>query len=218
MTRRKPVSAKQHKAEIQLKRAIKRGDVDPEPKKAPPKRKGRRGPTGRVLDTASEGPGVESSREAANESARKLQSTFMRMSPEYLEQTKILAGSLLLPRPIPGGSSLFPVNLVATSSTDNCSNQKTISGGEEDKQSLVCPKRPKWRFDQSKKEVEKNEEGMHRKWLSQTDSAVEEWRRKCDGHEELESPTEMRDGELTTMPKSPTFFERNLEVWRQLCV
>lgn len=37
-------------------------------------------------------------------------------------------------------------------------------------------RRPKWRYDQTKKEVEKNEEGMFAKWLAAVDSEVDEWR------------------------------------------
>jgi hypothetical protein len=45
----------------------------------------------------------------------------------------------------------------------------------------------------TKLEVEKNEEGMFQRWLKDTDSVLS-------GTSEL----------------SPTFFERNLHVWRQL--
>ena len=85
---------------------------------------------------------------------------------------------------------------------------------------LTCPKRPKWRYDMSKKEVEANEEGLFKKWLAQTDAALAAWSHPTDvgqpaAHEGF--------GDITksvpeSMPHAPTSYERNLEVWRQLCV
>jgi ribosome biogenesis GTPase A len=72
----------------------------------------------------------------------------------------------------------------------------------------------------SKKEVEKNEEGLFNKWLKETDDIVAQW--------QADSPsgcpaTPPQDGESEGktahgMPRSTTYFERNLEVWRQLYV
>ena len=59
----------------------------------------------------------------------------------------------------------------------------------------------------SKTEVEKNEEGQFKKWLDQTDQVLKEW---VDGGS---SPPDQGEG---AMPRAPTHFERNLEVWRQL--
>ncbi|KAF7303234.1 G domain-containing protein [Mycena kentingensis (nom. inval.)] len=135
--------------------------------------------------------------DVAVESARKLQSKFntLRLPPEFLEMTKDLSAKLPLPRPIP--FTPMPVY-------------------ESD---LSCPVRPKWKYTMSKTEVEKNEEGVFRKWLTQTDDAVEQWQNQTAYHRDL---TESADEppppppEPTTMPRSTTIFERNIEVWRQL--
>jgi len=81
---------------------------------------------------------------------------------------------------------------------------------------LSCPKRPKWRYDMSKKEVERNEEGMFEKWLAQTDNSIA----RCLTVESSGQPGDFHDLDIAssavTVPKSLTYFERNLEVWRQL--
>lgn len=46
------------------------------------------------------------------------------------------------------------------------------------------PRRPKWRYEMSKKEVEMNEEGVFKKWLSGCDEVIAEWREEG---EEIES-------------------------------
>ncbi|KAJ6604808.1 hypothetical protein DFH09DRAFT_1123865 [Mycena vulgaris] len=127
----------------------------------------------------------------AVQSSRKLQSAFVTLPALFLEQTKVLAARLSLTRPIPNQVRRFPSIDVDVEST------------------LTCPRRPKWRFDMSKIEVERNEEGLFAKWLSQTDQSIEKWQ------EQWQSPPD-NDGQVTTMPRSTTYFERNLEVWRQL--
>ena len=181
--RRKPTSTRQKKADQQLKRAIKRGDVPPpEPKKHPHHRKPKIGPSG-------------NSDKALVESARKLQSAFIKLPPKYLEETKLLASTLPLYRPIPIEKATFKSFHI-----------------EADLQTVVltCPKRPKWKFDMSKLEVERNEEGVFKKWLAQTDQLLEEWQNR----------EEQNPGNITTSAqlRSPSYFERNLEVWRQLYV
>ena len=63
----------------------------------------------------------------------------------------------------------------------------------------------------SKTEVEKNEEGLFKKWLDQTDQVLKEW---------VDRGPSPPDGETSdqgeVMPRAPIHFERNLEVWRQL--
>jgi hypothetical protein len=76
-------------------------------------------------------------------------------------------------------------------------------------QSMRCPRRPKWNYEMSKLEVERNEEGIFKNWLANLDATVAKW--------QLQSTNENRS-ESTAMPKSPTYFERNLDVWRQLKV
>ena len=183
--RRKPTSTRQKKADQQLKRAIKRGDVPlPDPKKKPHHRKSEIGQTG------------NSDNAALVESARKLQSSFIKLPPKYLEETKLLASTSPLFRPIPIEKTTFKFFHI-----------------EDDPLTavLTCPKRPKWKFEMSKLEVERNEEGVYKKWLAQTDQLLEEWQNR----------EEQNSGDITTaiaQLRSPSYFERNLEVWRQLYV
>ena len=134
-------------------------------------------------------------------STRHLQSSFVKLSAEFLAISKGLASTLVLPRPIDPSCAILSEEQV----------------GAIDKIALVCPKRPKWRYDMEKKEVEKNEEALFNKWLIETDQAAEKWRNE---QTELSTPegqdSEETPNEPTSMPPSPTYFERNLEVWRQL--
>lgn len=63
---------------------------------------------------------------------------------------------------------------------------------------LTCPKRPKWSYNSTKAMVEKNEEGLFTQWLNETDAILSKYAQS-----------------LPTTP-APSFFERNLNVWRQL--
>jgi hypothetical protein len=185
MPRRKPTSTKQKKAEQQLKRAIKRGDLPPpEPaKKQPRKKKGRIGaPQANTTDI---------------EKVKRLQSAFVKVSPEFLEETRRLASSIVLPRPIPRENTALHLN--------NASNQL-----EADRGTWSCPRRPKWRPEMTKLEVEKNEEGWFKKWLIESDERVDAWVKEQDEQRKTEGR------EHSVMPASITHYERNLEVWRQL--
>ncbi|KAJ7040449.1 hypothetical protein C8F04DRAFT_1083602 [Mycena alexandri] len=182
--RRKPASSTKKKAATKLKRAVKRGDLPPEPKK--PAKSRHRGPP--VSDSV--------------QASRKLQSSFVTLPEHFLEKTRVLASTLPLTRPLPIQRRLFPstnfdVDLI-----------------------LTCPRRPKWRFDMSKIEVERNEEGVFRKWLAQTDQAVEQWQTPSKWLAETDQAVEEgqnSSGEpLVAMPRSTTYYERNIEVWRQL--
>jgi hypothetical protein len=186
MPRRKPTSGKQKKEQQQIRRAIKRGDVPPpEPTKKPSHRR-RIGP-GRAVSHGSS--------DVAIASARKLQSTFIKLPATFLERTKAIASTVPLSRPIGYGAAVYgPL-------------ADTASANPE---SLSCPKRPKWRFDMSKKEVEHNEEGVFKKWLEQTDLSFAEW------NTSRESDSSEPSAEIPATPASPSYFERNLEVWRQL--
>lgn len=190
--RRKPTSTNKKKAEQQLKRAIKRGDVAPEPKKPTPHRKPkgfRLGPTGQPI--GSENVTVES--------ARRLQSTFIKLPENYLEETKRLASTVPLQRPIMAQQAVF-------ASYDHGMR----------KEDLTCPRRPKWRFDMTKIEVEHNEEGVFKKWVEQADQTLAEWQVKSS--EMLKATTEPEDSRppSSAVPASPSYYERNIEVWRQL--
>lgn len=208
MQRRKPASAKQRKAQLQQKRAIKRGDVSPPPPGKPDKR--RKGKGKPLIHDPEAGPSGRAI--AAAESSRRLQSSFVKLSAEFLEETKRLAANLPLPRPIAPEAAVWNANHDAgTKSTDPAIDKR---------EQLTCPKRPKWRYEMSKKEVEKNEEGLFKKWLDQTDSIIGDW---CAPDINQHSPeATSNDWETASMPepeempKAPTSFERNLEVWRQL--
>ncbi|KAG6837674.1 hypothetical protein H0H93_004950 [Arthromyces matolae] len=203
MPRRKPTSTRQKKADTQLKRAIKRGDVaPPEPQKKTRRPKVRRGPTGSIIGSAS-----DPTHAAAAQAARRLQSSFLKLSPKFLEETNSLASKLPLCRPI--------------------QNTKTVysPGPMLSENKLTCPRRPKWHFDMSKKEVEHNEEGVFKKWIDQTDGLVFDWQNESNS--QLQGPVAQNDNECILsdentekepdeMPRSTTYFERNLEVWRQL--
>lgn len=191
MHRRKPSSARKKKEEQKLRKAIKRGDLEPPPK--PTRTQKKKGHLTRSVPTA------------AGESSKKLQSAFVKLPTSFLQQALSLASSLVLHRPIPKDASIF-LDEDVDPSLDV----------------LTCPKRPPWNFDMSKNEVEKGEEAVFRKWLAQTDKMVQQWQDldkppppPADA-EVLEDPTP--EPILTSMPRSITYFERNIEVWRQLYV
>jgi hypothetical protein len=169
--RRKPTSTRQKKADQKLRRAIKRGDAPP----PEPKSVSRPGPS-RLRGKAAK------IRSTQIESVRRLQSAFMKMPPEFLEKTKIIASTIPVARPIANANVLYSVGQVS-----------------QDLPRLTCPRRPKWRFDMSKKEVEHNEEGLFKKWLEQADKDFQAWQESAQS-------------------ESPSYFERNVEVWRQLYV
>jgi hypothetical protein len=79
--------------------------------------------------------------------SRMLVSSFLKPSAEFLEVSKKAAATEPLVRPVPESSRVLSVG---------------VSGTVEDR-ALVCPGRPKWRYEMSKKEVEKNEEGLFAK-------------------------------------------------------
>ncbi|KAI0315263.1 hypothetical protein OF83DRAFT_1277345 [Amylostereum chailletii] len=194
MPRKKPASSKQRKAELQTKRAIKRGDLEPEalPSKDP---KSRNRHSGRSLESDAGRPGP--SPQAA--SISRLQSTFVKLSASLLEKSKISASR------IPYNVPFLPLGRIAPE------REAEMSG------TMTCMRRPKWRYEMSKKEVEKNEEGMFTKWLAVNDKLVEDW--VTLGEEEREASRageDLRASEEESVPLSPTIYERNIEVWRQL--
>ncbi|KAI0720002.1 hypothetical protein C8T65DRAFT_23388 [Cerioporus squamosus] len=182
--------------------AVKRGDVPaPPPAKPDRHRKARRGPTGQPLGAAT--------RNAAAESTRRLESAFVRLPPAFLERTKVLASTLPLTRPIPPEAAIL----------SDVDKPPPAAVSPLDSQ-LTCPKRPKWRYDMSKKEVEANEEGLFKKWLADTDAALAAWSNPTDVGQpairERSADAANYEPESESMPHAPTSFERNLEVWRQL--
>ncbi|KAJ3829834.1 hypothetical protein EV361DRAFT_787324 [Lentinula raphanica] len=183
MPRKQPTSTRQKKEERQLKRAVKRGDVPP----PSPKRK--KTPKRHHGDAATS---------ASVESSKKLQSSFIKTTRQFLEDTKALASTVPVPRPISPNVAILP---------------KSYEQNSEFHQ-LLCPRRPKWRYDMSKKEVESNEEGLFKKWLQETDSALEQWRLGSRVSEDHQDAADR--GQEQSDPRSTPSFERNLEVWRQL--
>jgi hypothetical protein len=136
MPRRKAFSAKQKKAQLQEKRAIKRGDLlAPTDENNTKKSRKRRRPAtynDAALATANR--------------ARMLVSSFLKPSAEFLAASKEAAATEPLVRPIPETSKILNPSICETSD-----------------QGLTCPRRPKWRYEMTKKEVEKNEEGLFEK-------------------------------------------------------
>ena len=214
MPRRKPQSAKQHKAKLQHKRAVKRGDAvsiapsDFEPRPTTRARVHRVSAHNTAATT-----GLSSARDLAIASARGLQSSFVKLSPALLEQSKILADRIPLHRPIPSQAAIWPES----------SGRLDSVREREMREAMSCMRRPKWRYEMTKKEVEKNEEGLFAKWLSNTDGAVDEWVKAAEETAARERAVD-DDGDRVqaeddlSAPPSPSFFERNLEVWRQLYV
>lgn len=224
MPRRKPFSTKQKKAHLQDKRAVKRGDLDAQDVRiaSHTHRAARPGVGGGRHPPAGQS-GLTSTR---------LTSRFIALSPAYLDKTRDEAYNLILPRPIPRENGVFPVEImhrdarVLQGSRDQeDSVGSTAIGQSRPGQRLSCPARPKFRYDMTKKEVEKNEEGYYARWLDETEGVVRAW---VEGEEEVEQDGEGQQedaaeealaafkvgGGLTR--RSPTWFETNLEVWRQL--
>ena len=191
MPRKVAFSNKQRKVQLQNKRAIKRGDVSPPPAKRNLKQKRRHLASRSAIAGTVDAQAVVSS--------RKLQSTFIKLSPTYLEKSRLTAAKQPLPRPLPPSVAVF-------------NPDELDQSNEGDAQKLSCPKRPKWRYDMSKNEVEKNEEALFKKWLDQTDQILKEWV----DHGPPPSDGETNNQDEIVMPRAPTYFERNLEVWRQL--
>ncbi|KAK7680577.1 hypothetical protein QCA50_016359 [Cerrena zonata] len=206
MHRRKPASAKQRKAQLQQKRAVKRGDISPPP---PPSKQDRR----------RKGPSnADPANAALVASARRLQSAFVKLPQEFLERTKSVAAALPLQRPVPLQAALLldPADTLsdpsdAKSEGDPCSELSPTASVTN--VTLTCPKRPKWRYDMTKEMVEKNEEALFKKWLDQTDDAVDVW---CEQKNARVTDKGTGTEETMVMPPAPTSFERNIEVWRQL--
>ncbi|THH28938.1 hypothetical protein EUX98_g5260 [Antrodiella citrinella] len=131
----------------------------------------------------------------AREAARRLQSAFVKLDKRFLQDSMEMAAVLHLERPVPDEVAILRAEpLVEAQLT----------------RKLTCPARPEWRYDMSKQQLEENEEVVFQKWLDQADDIVHEW---CNPFEVHPSDDETRS---PAMPRAPTVFERNLEVWRQL--
>lgn len=180
MPRKKPTSTRQKKDDQKLKRAVKRGDVSPPPPSRRKKPQKRNAPSSTLA-----------------ESTRKLQSSFVKPSRKFLEDTKALASTVPLSRPIPIGAAIL-----------------TEISADHDSDPLTCPRRPKWRYDMTKSYIDANEEGVFKQWVNQTDTALEKWRLADKKHQSDDRDEDDEDD--LSVERSPSSFERNLEVWRQL--
>ncbi|GAA6025726.1 hypothetical protein JCM10207_008890 [Rhodosporidiobolus poonsookiae] len=191
MARKKPVSGKARKAQLQTKRATKKANFVPTPFPADQhvEAPSRPAPSSRSPASTREDrigqrfrTPEQRERDAVHAGRMALESRFIRLSKEDAESVRQRAASRDLPRPVPPELGVL------------CDEDLGHGGAAS---GLSCPKRPKWTFNQTKKEVERNEEGVFKKWLAQTDEVL---------------------AEVATSggQSSPTFFERNLNVWRQL--
>ncbi|KAF8514634.1 P-loop containing nucleoside triphosphate hydrolase protein [Hysterangium stoloniferum] len=201
MPRRKPASSKHRKAELQFKRAVKRGDI-PAP---PPQLKLSRG---KKLSRREIVGGSAITKARRDPSFNHLQSTFLKVEPLFLAASKVIASTVLLTRPLPPEIAALSVDDVGLSTNDKFGSQ------------LTCPKRPKWRFDMAKKEVEANEEAIYQKWLVEIDDTIGAWRASrgipSSATQEASTTRDLPLSNKNDLLGSPTYYERNIEVWRQL--
>ncbi|WRT70647.1 uncharacterized protein IL334_007645 [Kwoniella shivajii] len=193
MPRRKPASAKHKKQKLQDKRALKRGEVTEEEHAKKLSSLNKHYGRIRINTSKSGGP--------ANEDSVKLQSKFVGLSSDYLSRTRDLAYTIKLQRPLSDESASFPLELL-------------MNRDEECR--LSCPSRPKFKYGQTKKEVERNEEGLFKKWLKTTEDIIQSWIDDEQQSKGDESDKSSEQDQIDEIPRGPTWFETNLEVWRQL--
>ncbi|BGP39270.1 hypothetical protein JCM10449v2_003208 [Rhodotorula kratochvilovae] len=237
MAARKPVSGKARKAQLQTKRADKKASATPVPFPADA--------AAHPFLLATSGNGSTASSTAAPQTARErdrighrfrtpeqrardethagrmaLESRFVRLPKQVQELHRQVAAADKLVRPVSDEMGVLrPEDLVPkVPAPEEDDGGAQGAGGFADLAAqdpprrdissfeLTCPKRPKWNYNQSKREVEKNEEGIFKKWLATTDEIL--------ARDAV--PPLYEDGTLAGLPGSPTFFERNLNVWRQL--
>lgn len=215
--RKKPNSAKQKKATLQDKRAAKRGEVveSSTQKTATGARTGKKGAAGGVKSHLARSQGDST---AANK-VKALQSRFLKLSPIYLARTQAIAFNVPLPRPIPPQSLIYQDVAVRDAPPELLAR-------------LTCPRRPKWRYGMTKKEVERNEEGLFVKWMDEMQEVMSEYLSLGDqdsaslataGGTMTPMTTRRAVASISTDPadlaksiRSPSYYEQNLEVWRQL--
>lgn len=114
----------------------------------------------------------------------KMESRFLRLPLDLLNHHRLVSATEPLGRPIEDRLGVLL-------------EEELLPAELEGLAPLSCPKRPKWHFNSTKLEVEKNEEGMFKKWIAETDELFTEFAKK------------MPTGPLRT---SPSFYERNLNV------
>lgn len=186
-------SAKQKREQLQDKRAVKRGELDPSEVRYA------RNPAGNYRTGANHRPDPAE----VDASATRLHSRFIAMTPEFLERTRDLAHTSLLGRPLENEVAIFPAEWM-----------------ERDERRLGCPARPAFIAGQTKDEVERNEVESYDQWLRETRAITEGWvgSQGIKEEEDDESQVDAPGTSATPTLRSPTWFETNLEVWRQLLV
>ena len=218
MPRAVAFSAKQKRAQILDKRAVKRGELDPaELRVSNNITVASAGPVGGSRYARTGGSMSRTSRKAPRTAlsdqsmhTTRLVSTFVCLTSEYMEETRDEAYRLVLPRPIAEGIRVFPVEIMER---DNEGDEATR---------LVCPVRPGFSYDMTKDEVERNEEKYFADWLKGVEETMRRWvatpEQKAYDHAAFAN-TAPESGALDRAGlarHSPTWFETNLEVWRQL--
>ncbi len=251
MHRKKPSSSNKKKAVRQEARAIKRGEstttselINPDgTPKIKPSKSGVKSHLSRSLQTGTVDPSAKQQAKALESKFHGTAARASVLSPEEVNQKKLLAFEESLERPIPPKAAVW--------------EELSVPRPGDSQLSLRCPKRPKWKYGQTKKEVEKNEEGVFGSWLKEMDEIQEQrregFRERIREEEEVkrkavQAESEQRLASLrpreslqsttsdfsiptppcrindvleqtplkaTTLP-SPSVFERNLQVWRQL--
>ncbi|GAA5880041.1 hypothetical protein JCM1840_007135, partial [Sporobolomyces johnsonii] len=199
MARKKPTSGKARKVQLQQKRATKAANYVPTPFPADLDSPAASSPPSTSRNVPRQQhqryrTAEQRERDDKHEGRMKLESRFIRLPKHVQEHHRNVAATDILTRPIDDELGVLRV--------------EELQPKGEEAERLTCPKRPKWSYNQSKKEVEKNEEGVFRKWLTETDEALAK----------LSSfpPSAHDDDPTPAITFSPTFYERNLNVWRQL--
>jgi hypothetical protein len=195
-------------AQLQEKRSVKRGELTLAANFAK-KNTGVKDHLSRSLRDATIDPD-------ARQKARELQSRFkfLSVSSEYLAHTQKIAFERPLERPIPTELMLY------RSAIDREQTPEKRERARQLDDRLNCPRRPKWKYGVTKKELEKNEEGNFAKWLQSVEDVQHDY--SCLDEEDESSADE--DEPKTVLVRedapleirSPSVFERNLQVWRQL--
>ncbi|KAH8826833.1 P-loop containing nucleoside triphosphate hydrolase protein [Flagelloscypha sp. PMI_526] len=189
MPRAKPTNVTGLKARKKLARAVKRGDAEaPDPEIAIAKRRGVK----RAL--------AHSDSPQAMEASKKLYSSDMRAPKEYLRYTREVTSNLPLTRPV-------------TTDKVFLDEQEFLVGSSSELKKLTLPQRPPWTYETTKEELERTEEMSYAKWIAATDALITSsasTRLEEDNRNDQETHPEF------PRPLNITYFERNLEVWRQL--
>ncbi|GAA5925846.1 hypothetical protein JCM3775_005132 [Rhodotorula graminis] len=239
MARKKPVSGKARKAQLQTKRAVKKASVTPVPfpadvvshpvlaallssstasSSSTSHNHHNKPHTGSRAERTGDRIGhrfrtaEQRERDEVHGARMALESRFVRLPKHIADVHAQVAATDKLVRPVDDDMGVLrPEDLAPSLERPPDRDQDggvhpAAAAAAASEFELTCPKRPKWNYNQTKREVEKNEEGIFKKWLETTDDILAR----------AAAPPLHEDGTLAGLPGSPTFFERNLNVWRQL--